>query len=166
MTGAKVPVTGHEVTLAHLQIKSSGIYSTFKSRPNDNGHERKLILKIEKKEKTTSTAYNQTKHKPSHLCLVRMFTISFLSILTKWLRSSPMVKSLRPSAVLMCWNSATVGPEPLDPNCSVTCFLIPKSVASDFQLPIVLDSVSSFDDRMPINFGRPDIRSATFSSSR
>ena len=83
MTGAKVPVTGHEVTLAHLQIKSSGIYSTFKSRPNDNGHERKLILKIEKKEKTTSTAYNQTKHKPSHLCLVRMFTISFLSILTK-----------------------------------------------------------------------------------
>ena len=81
MTGAKVPVTGHEVTLAHLQIKSSGIYSTFKSRPNDNGHERKL--KIEKKENTTSTVYNQTKHKPSHLCLLRMFTISFLSILTK-----------------------------------------------------------------------------------
>ena len=163
MTGARVPVTGHEVTLAHLQIRSCGIYSTFKSRLNDNEYERKL--KIEKKENTTSTVYNQTKHKPSNLCFLRMFTISFLSILAKCPRSSPMVKSLRPSAVLMCWNSAAVGPEPLDPNCSVTCFLIPKSVASDFQLPIVLDSVSSFDDSMTINFGRPDIRSATLASS-
>ena len=109
---------------------------------------------------------NQTQYKPLQWCFWRTFTRSFLSIAVKCSHKSPMVKSLRPSAVLMYWNRAAVGPEPLNPNCSVFCFLIPNCVASDFQLPIVLDSLSSFDDSMSINFGWPNTRSHTLISSR
>ena len=99
------------------------------------------------------------KHGPSHLCFIRTSNSSFLPMAVKCVRSSLIVKSFRPSVVLMCKKSIAVGPWPRKPNCPVTSFGIPNSAASASQLESV--PLSSRDDSMPINVLSLDTKSLT-----